>query len=225
MESPAVAPGFFVLRGCHRLFAGFPPAPESVEQLSPPGLADELDVADQLRAALAPLQHDLAVVKGLELRPMTDADQRVFSGCLLSKAISLSWLSGSSAAVASSSTMMSGLCRKMRANARRCFSPPDSVWSQGASSSMRSMRCSSPTRLKASATSSTLAALRRVRIGRGAAQRADRDIGPLRQQHQLRALLDLDRRRRPTATGRRWRAPACSCRCPTRRRSARARRA
>src|ERR1043166_8333085 len=51
----------------------------------------------------------------------------VCSGRSLRCAISSSWLSGSSAAVASSSTMMSGLCRKMRADAPRCFSPPESV--------------------------------------------------------------------------------------------------
>src|ERR1043166_8203559 len=80
----------------------------------------------------------------------------VCSGRSLKCAISSSWLLGSSAAVASSSTMMSGLCRKMRANARRCFSPPESVWSQGPSSSRRSTRWSSPTRRNARAMSSTL---------------------------------------------------------------------
>ena len=63
-----------------------------------------------------------------------------FGNSLMTISIILSWLFSSSADVASSSTTMSGLCSNSRANASRCFSPPDSVWSHGASSSIFSLR-------------------------------------------------------------------------------------
>src|ERR1700694_2534156 len=60
----------------------------------------------------------------------------VLDSCFVSSSINLSWLSGSSADVASSSTVTSGRCRKIRANANRCLSPPESVRSHEASSSI-----------------------------------------------------------------------------------------
>src|SRR6476659_8843206 len=51
-------------------------AQEAAQQ---PALAlarNEIDVADEFRAALAPLEHDLAAVKGLKLGAMADADDR-----------------------------------------------------------------------------------------------------------------------------------------------------
>ena len=176
---------------------------------------------------LAAFKHDLAAVERFELRPMADADERrSVPAAWLRSSISLSWLSGSSAAVASSSTMMSGLCRKMRANARRCFSPPESVWSHGASSSMRSTRWSSPTRLKRLRDFLDGPALRRRRDRSrpGAACRSEYRAAAAAA-YSFAPLLHLDHCLRPTARARRSRAPACSCRCRIRPRSAPARRA
>src|SRR6266478_4914807 len=53
--------------------------PQESAELSSLALArNEIDVADEFCAALAPLQHDLAAVKGLQLRPMRDADDGGF---------------------------------------------------------------------------------------------------------------------------------------------------
>ena len=68
-------------------------------------------------------------------------------------------LPGLSAPYRTNRSVPSGLLRKIainRATAVMVFSPPDSVWSQGASSSTRSAKCPSPTRLSADATSSAL---------------------------------------------------------------------
>src|SRR5438046_6229990 len=51
------------------------PIPQEAPEQPAPALArDEVDVADEFCAALAPLQHDLAAVEGFELRAMGDAD-------------------------------------------------------------------------------------------------------------------------------------------------------
>src|ERR1700752_5050611 len=63
-----------------------------------------------------------------------------FGSSLMTISIILSWLFSSSAEVASSSTTMSGLWSNRPANASRCFSPPESVWSHGPSSSIFSLR-------------------------------------------------------------------------------------
>src|SRR6266508_1001151 len=52
-----------------RLFRGLAVAQESSEQVSPVLARDQVDVADQFGAALAPLQHDLAAVKRLQFDP------------------------------------------------------------------------------------------------------------------------------------------------------------
>src|ERR1700751_4160565 len=90
------------------------------------------------------------------------------------------WLDVSRAAVASSSTMTSGRWSRSRANASRCFSPPDKVipgpvlidaFGEVAEFDfLQHFR----NRLDASA-------LRRLRISRGAASRADGEIRSLRQ--------------------------------------------
>ena len=78
---------------------------------------------DELGARAAALENDLTLMKGGEFRAMTDAnDGRV---CELPR--QRSWLRESRAAVASSSTMISGRWRKSRAKAKRCFSPPDKI--------------------------------------------------------------------------------------------------
>src|SRR4051794_37045860 len=43
------------------------PAQEAAEQAAPALARNELDVADQLGAALAPLKHDLAAMEGFQL--------------------------------------------------------------------------------------------------------------------------------------------------------------
>ena len=49
-------------------------AQEAAEQVAFALARDQIDVADQLGAALAPLQHDLAAVERLQLDTMGDAD-------------------------------------------------------------------------------------------------------------------------------------------------------
>ena len=149
----------------------------------------------------------------------------VFGRRSASFSISMVWLSGSSAEVASSITTMSGLCRNSRAKARRCCSPPESVRSHCASSSSSfSMRCSRPTISSVSAISLSSKSSGGARIGGGAAQGAERDVGLLRHQEHFRARRAARSRLRPTATARRSRAPACSCRCRIRPRPAPSRR-
>ena len=112
--------------------------------------------------------------------------------CSLMSCISRSWLSGSSAEVASSSTIRSGLWMSSRAKARRCFSPPDSVCSHGPSSSSRSSRWPRPTASSAFAHLLVRHLVGGQRIGGGAAQRAERHIGLLRQHQQLGVALHHD---------------------------------
>ena len=106
--------------------------------------------------------------------------------------IILSWLFSSSAEVASSSTMMSGLCRNSRAKASRCFSPPDSVWSHGASSSIFSLRWPSPTLSQGLADLLDGPVVGGAGIGGRAAQRARRHVGLLRQHEQPPVGMEID---------------------------------
>ena len=111
-------------------------AQQAAEQ---PALAlarNQIDIADKLGAALAPLQHDLAAMEGSSSARWATLTMVAFGNSVDQSSIILSWLFASSAEVASSSTMISGSCKRRRAKASRCFSPPDSVWSHGASSSI-----------------------------------------------------------------------------------------
>src|SRR6185312_535170 len=56
-----------------RLLRSLAIAQEAAEQASSALARDQVDVADQLGAALAPLQHDLAAVKRFELDAVGDA--------------------------------------------------------------------------------------------------------------------------------------------------------
>src|SRR4051794_11993150 len=49
-------------------------AQEAVEQAAFALARNEIDIADEFCAALAPLQHDLAAMKGFQLGAMRDAD-------------------------------------------------------------------------------------------------------------------------------------------------------
>ena len=72
------------------------------------GLWNEIDVADKLRAPVPALENDLTAMKGFEFGPMTNADNGRISSSLDKSSINRSSLCESSAAVASSSTMISG---------------------------------------------------------------------------------------------------------------------
>src|SRR4051812_399295 len=72
----AFASGYFAHPTTSRRFLcrGLAPAQEAAEQAARALARDQLDVANQLGAPLASLQHDLAAVKGFQLGAVRDAD-------------------------------------------------------------------------------------------------------------------------------------------------------
>ena len=86
----------------------------------------------------------------------------------------------------------SGRLSSARAIASRCCSPPDSSCAQFSSRARSPARCARPTAVSASRAASSLIARRVLRISDRVLERADRQVGPLRQEQQLRALRQRD---------------------------------
>ena len=76
--------------------------------------------------------------------------------------------------------------------ARRCCSPPDRRWPQLSSRSSWSTRCGEADGLEGLRQRRVRVGALDARIGDGAAQGADRDVGPLRQQHHAGPVRDSD---------------------------------
>ena len=68
----------------------------------------QMDITDEARAAASAFQHDLSGMKQFQFGTVPDADQRRMIRFPDQNSMSSFWLRGSNAAVASSSTMMSG---------------------------------------------------------------------------------------------------------------------
>src|SRR3954469_2638455 len=83
-------------RTSRRLFRRLALPQEAAEQLALALARDQLDVADELCAALAALQHDLAAVEGFQLDAMRDADDGGLGSSSVIIFIILSWLFSSS---------------------------------------------------------------------------------------------------------------------------------
>ena len=111
-------------------------------------------------------------------------------------------------------TASRALASKARAIASRCCSPPDRRIANCRSRRAVRRDAPSPAAARAVAHRGVGELVDRAGIGDGAAQRADRNIGPLRQQHQarLRARRSCPRR---TARCRRSPGTASTCRNPT----------
>ena len=104
----------------------------------------------------------------------------------------MSWLAGSSAEVASSSTTMSGRWRRIRANASLCFLATGQYLVPGRILTDAVDEMFETDKLQRSRDLIDVSILSRQRIGDGPPQRADRNVGTLRHQEHFCACFNLD---------------------------------